>query len=100
MTDETPSRLRAHYCRECGLLFGPGPTPEATSPHALAWIHRQHEHDRSLLEYVSCSRYCELVAQPEEIRLARRLYGAGIPHATAAPSTFKPYAELFPEDDE
>lgn len=100
MTDnELPSRLRTHYCRACGLLFKRAASAHATSPHALAWIHRQHEHDRSLAEYASCSRYCEQVAQPEEIEHARRLYGAGIPHATEAPSALKSYAELFPEDD-
>lgn len=110
MTDEIPSRLQAHYCRTCGLLFempkDQWPTLAssaralATSAHALAWVHQYRSHDRTLKDYVSCSRYCEQVAQPEEITYARRLYGDGIPHAADAPSGLKSYAELFPEDDE
>jgi hypothetical protein len=87
----TPENELRHYCRDCPLEFE---STDVESAHRSALIHYIHEHDRAR-QFRRCDRNCELKAQPEEIKLDRRLYGPGVIH----PRSTRKIRNLFGDDD-
>lgn len=77
-----PANLQRHYCRQCGETFDRSEANLST-PHAQTWIHLRRQHGTDMLDYQSCSRYCEHREQPEERAAGKRMYGLGLPHATS-----------------
>lgn len=92
-----PHRYQQHWCRTCGQSF-PEKDENGASPHALVWVHRIREHEESMEQYVSCSRYCDNRAQSEEQRSGKRLYGAHVPHT--APPLGRRYEDVMKHEDE
>lgn len=82
-----------HYCRACTMTFE---TTNRDSAHRLAMVHYINQHDMDR-QFERCSRYCEMQAQPEEIKRGEKLYGEG--SVRLAPATPGTYDRLFPEED-
>jgi hypothetical protein len=83
-----------HYCRVCGNRF------ETTSTASSHTQYRDHLFQAHRAEYrtkeYTCTRNCQGVAQPEERRVGRQLYGGGVTTPTVVP--LKAYEALFPEE--
>lgn len=82
-----------HYCRHCDT------TIEATggrhpSAHKLANVHLGVVHD--LPQTIQCTRYCQMVEQPEERSLGHKRYGPG---AGLPGPLLKTYEDIFPEEE-
>lgn len=90
-----PEGRHKHYCRECTQVFENG-EEQRDIAHNLAMIHYIRDHNASR-DFVRCSRYCEMVEQPEERTLGKKLYGVG---SEESPRVGKRgYDSLFPEED-
>lgn len=97
----SPSRLKLHFCRECGARFETDTSSKGSiAPHAAVWRHIHQEHRDYKDTFLPCTRYCAEAAQPEEELAGRRLYGKGVVTPFLVPSELKRKLDLlFPPED-
>lgn len=97
----SPSRLKLHFCRECGARFETDNSSMGSIvPHAAVWRHIHREHRDYKDTFLPCTRYCAEAAQPEEQELGRRLYGKGVVTPKLDPVELKQKLDiLFPPED-